>query len=171
MPSRSPRHAQLHTRVRISDVVPRVDCMRYPVKRTVGDPVDVRATVVADGHVQVRAELRFRLVGARRWSRVPMRTTEEEPDRFGATFRVDGPGRWEYTVAAWIDAAATWRDELRRKVEAGYQEQTDVRYAAARLWVDRVIDPAETRDALLVALEVATRYDDGRPFQTGVLQV
>jgi starch synthase (maltosyl-transferring) len=97
--------------------------MRYPVKRTVGDPVDVRATVVADGHVQVRAELRFRLVGARRWSRVPMRTTEEEPDRFGATFRVDGPGRWEYTVAAWIDAAATWRDELRRKVDAG---QTDL---------------------------------------------
>jgi 3-methylcrotonyl-CoA carboxylase beta subunit len=60
---------------------------------------------------------------------------------------------------------------LRRKVEASYEEQTDVRYAAARLWVDRIIDPAETRDALLVALEVATRYDDGRPFQTGVLQV
>jgi acetyl-CoA carboxylase carboxyltransferase component len=62
-------------------------------------------------------------------------------------------------------------EELRRKVEASYQEQTDVRYAAARLWVDRIIDPAETRDALLTALEVATRYDDGRPFKTGVLQV
>src|SRR6516165_5915688 len=119
MPSRSPRHTQLHSRVRISDVVPRVDCMRYPVKRTVGDAVDVLATVVADGHVQVRAELRYRLVGTRRWSRVPMRTSEEEPDRFAATFRVDRPGRWEYTVGAWIDAAATWRDELRRKVEAG----------------------------------------------------
>jgi acetyl-CoA carboxylase carboxyltransferase component len=62
-------------------------------------------------------------------------------------------------------------DELRRKVEASYEEQTDVRYAAARLWVDGILDPAETRAALLVALEVATRYDDGRPFQTGVLQV
>src|SRR5262249_59817359 len=62
-------------------------------------------------------------------------------------------------------------DELRRKVEASYAEQTDVRYAAARLWVDRILDPAETRDALLLALEVATRYDDGRPFKTGVLQV
>lgn len=61
--------------------------------------------------------------------------------------------------------------ELRRKVQASYDEQTDIRYAAARLWVDRVLDPPETRDALLLALEVATRYDDGRPFQTGVLQV
>jgi acetyl-CoA carboxylase carboxyltransferase component len=62
-------------------------------------------------------------------------------------------------------------DELRRKVEASYAEQTDVRYAAARLWVDAILDPAETRTALLTALEVATRHDDGRPFKTGVLQV
>src|SRR3954451_11223772 len=62
-------------------------------------------------------------------------------------------------------------EELRRKVESSYQEQTDVRYAAARLWVDRILDPVETRQALLLALEVATRYDDGREFRTGVLQV
>jgi acetyl-CoA carboxylase carboxyltransferase component len=62
-------------------------------------------------------------------------------------------------------------DDLRRKVEAGYEAQTDVRYAAARLWVDAILDPAQTRAALLTALAVATRYDDGRPFRTGVLQV
>jgi acetyl-CoA carboxylase carboxyltransferase component len=62
-------------------------------------------------------------------------------------------------------------EELRRKVEASYAEQTDVRYAAARLWVDAILDPAATRDALLLALEVATGHDDGRPFKTGVLQV
>jgi acetyl-CoA carboxylase carboxyltransferase component len=62
-------------------------------------------------------------------------------------------------------------EELRRKVEASYEEQSDIRYAAARLWVDRILDPVETRDALLLALEVATRHDEGRPFRTGVLQV
>src|SRR5262249_10292505 len=50
-------------------------------------------------------------------------------------------------------------EELRQRVQASYNEQTDVRYAAARLWVDRILDPVETRDALLLALEVATRYD------------
>src|SRR5262249_34357200 len=60
---------------------------------------------------------------------------------------------------------------LRGKGSAGYQEQTDVRYAAARLWVDRIVDPVETRQALLTALRTATRFDDGREFRTGVLQV
>jgi acetyl-CoA carboxylase carboxyltransferase component len=62
-------------------------------------------------------------------------------------------------------------EELRRKVEASYEQQTDVRYAAARLWVDKILPPTQSRAALLLALEVATRYDDGRAFRTGVLQV
>jgi acetyl-CoA carboxylase carboxyltransferase component len=61
--------------------------------------------------------------------------------------------------------------ELRRKVEASYTEQTDIRYAAARLWIDRILDPVETRETLMLALEIAMRYDDGREFRTGVLQV
>lgn len=60
---------------------------------------------------------------------------------------------------------------LRDRVKASYDQQTDIRYAAARLWVDAIIPPQDTRAALLTALEVATRYDDGRPFKTGVLQV
>ncbi|MDB5312875.1 MAG: accD5 [Gemmataceae bacterium] len=60
---------------------------------------------------------------------------------------------------------------LRDRVKASYEEQTDIRYAAARLWVDAVIRPEDSRSALLRALDVATRYDDGRPFKTGVLQV
>jgi 3-methylcrotonyl-CoA carboxylase beta subunit len=62
-------------------------------------------------------------------------------------------------------------EELRRKVSAGYQEQTDVRYAAARLWVDQIVDPVASRHALLTALQASTRFDDDREFRTGVLQV
>src|SRR5947199_84307 len=61
--------------------------------------------------------------------------------------------------------------ELQRKVQASYDEQTDIRYAAARLWVDKILDPAQMRTVLLHALDFVTRHDDCRPFQTGVLQV
>ena len=61
--------------------------------------------------------------------------------------------------------------ELREKVKTSYDEQTDVRYAAARLWVDAIVRPEETRAALLTALDIVTRYDDGRAFKTGVFQV
>jgi len=60
---------------------------------------------------------------------------------------------------------------LRDRVKASYDEQTDVRYAAARLWVDAIISPEATRGSLMTALAVATRYDEGKPFKTGVLQV
>jgi acetyl-CoA carboxylase carboxyltransferase component len=62
-------------------------------------------------------------------------------------------------------------EELRTRIAASYDEQTDVRYAAARGWVDAIIEPAATRDVLLHALQIVTRHDDGRPFHTGVLQV
>jgi acetyl-CoA carboxylase carboxyltransferase component len=61
--------------------------------------------------------------------------------------------------------------ELRRKTEASYREQMDIRYAAAHLWIDAILDPAKTREALLLAFEIATRHDEGKPFKTGVLQV
>lgn len=62
-------------------------------------------------------------------------------------------------------------EELKRKVEGSYLEQMDIRFGAARLWVDRICDPGQTRGDLLVALAAATRFDEGRAFRTGVLQV
>lgn len=62
-------------------------------------------------------------------------------------------------------------DQLRRDIVARYEEQADIRYAAARGWVDEIIKPCATRAALITALEVATRHADEEPFRTGVLQV
>jgi len=62
------------------------------------------------------------------------------------------------------------KKELYDSVRATYEHQTDPRYAAARLWVDAIIDPAHTRDALLTALEAAALNPEIREFKTGVLQ-
>ena len=62
------------------------------------------------------------------------------------------------------------KKELVESVRATYEHQTDPRYAAARLWVDAIIDPAHTRDALIWALETAALNPEIREFKTGVLQ-
>ncbi len=62
------------------------------------------------------------------------------------------------------------KKELYESVRATYEHQTDPRYAAARLWVDAIIDPARTRDALTWALETAALNHEIREFKTGVLQ-
>jgi acetyl-CoA carboxylase carboxyltransferase component len=61
-------------------------------------------------------------------------------------------------------------EELKGAVRASYEHQTDPRYAAARLWVDAILDPAHTREALIWALEAAALNPDVREFKTGVLQ-
>ncbi|MGH9430938.1 MAG: acyl-CoA carboxylase subunit beta [Terriglobia bacterium] len=62
------------------------------------------------------------------------------------------------------------KQELFESVRSTYESQTDPRYAAARLWVDAIIDPAETREALIWALEAAALNPDVPEFKTGVLQ-
>src|SRR6202048_136678 len=62
------------------------------------------------------------------------------------------------------------KKELCDSVRATYEHQTDPRYAAARLWVDAIIDPAHTRDTLITALEAASLNPEIREFNTGVLQ-
>ncbi len=61
--------------------------------------------------------------------------------------------------------------ELRDTVKGNYDRATDVRYGAARGWVDAILDPAKTRDTLIFALEVVTRHAENEPFKLGVFQV
>jgi 3-methylcrotonyl-CoA carboxylase beta subunit len=60
---------------------------------------------------------------------------------------------------------------LRDKVKGDYDRQMDPRYGAARGWVDRIIDPAQTRDELIFAMQIATRHASDEPFRVGVYQV
>ncbi len=62
---------------------------------------------------------------------------------------------------------AAMAEELR----ARYDRETDIRYAAARLWLDAILDPAQTRDVLIMALDVAVRNRAAVPIGTGVFQV
>jgi 3-methylcrotonyl-CoA carboxylase beta subunit len=62
------------------------------------------------------------------------------------------------------------KKELHESVKRTYDEQTDPRYGAARLWIDRIIDPVETRDAITQALEAAALNPDVPEFKVGVLQ-
>lgn len=61
--------------------------------------------------------------------------------------------------------------ELYERVAADYGRALDIRYAAARLWVDEVILPLETRERLIRALEVCALNPHQETFKLGVFQV
>jgi acetyl-CoA carboxylase carboxyltransferase component len=62
-------------------------------------------------------------------------------------------------------------EELRLKVKANYEEQTDIRYGAARGWVDAIIQPDQTREVLVRLLSYVSRPTPQARFHTGVIQV
>ena len=62
------------------------------------------------------------------------------------------------------------KKELFESTKAAYDEQTDPRYAAARLWVDAMIDPRKTREVLAMALEAAALNPEVPRFNPGILQ-
>jgi starch synthase (maltosyl-transferring) len=106
-------------RIVISDVVPQVDCGRWPAKACAGDRVSVAATIVRDGHEPLRAVVRHRK-GRARWREEPLRFLGS--DRYAGSFPVDAVGRWQFEVEAWVDRHAAWLDEHDRKVAAGQSD-------------------------------------------------
>jgi 3-methylcrotonyl-CoA carboxylase beta subunit len=63
------------------------------------------------------------------------------------------------------------RKQLLAAITKSYTEQQDIRYGAARLWVDRLIEPDKTREELIRSLEIASTFPIEGEFRTGVLQV
>ena len=61
--------------------------------------------------------------------------------------------------------------ELLQEIIEKYNKQTSVYYAAARLWVDEIIDPAETRNRIALAIQAANHSPIEREWKSGVFQV
>ena len=60
---------------------------------------------------------------------------------------------------------------MKEKIKSKYDEKTDVVFAASQLWVDAVIDPAETRSWISMGIEIANQSPIDRKFNMGILQV
>jgi starch synthase (maltosyl-transferring) len=130
---RSARRETRPSRVIIEDVTPSVDGGRYPIKRCVGEAVEVQADVFADGHDRLRVILRQRLVpfggAAREWTVVPMQPLGN--DRWTTRIVPDAAGWLEYVVSGWIDTFESWRHEVEIKHQAGMSIDSELLEGAA----------------------------------------
>jgi starch synthase (maltosyl-transferring) len=107
----------------IEGIAPQVDGGRFPIKRIVGDRVEVEADCFADGHDVLACRLRHRREDDDKWTESPMIPLGN--DRWRGQFVVPEIGRYRYTIAAWVDAFLSWRHDFERRVDAD-----DLRVAA-----------------------------------------
>ena len=110
-------------RIYIEDVYPLVDGGRFPVKRTIGEEVEVWADIFRDGQVVLAAELLWRREGEK-WFRVPMALHDN--DRWRGSFTPHKSGRYVYAIEAWTDVFATWRRDFLAKRAAGMDIRLEV---------------------------------------------
>jgi starch synthase (maltosyl-transferring) len=103
---------------------PVIDGGRYAPKRTEGESVEVKATIFADGHDVLKAVVKVKAPNSRKWTEHPLTHIDKhvDGDTYVGTFSVDALGRHQWTIEAWIDAFASWREELRRKVAGGQHD-------------------------------------------------
>jgi starch synthase (maltosyl-transferring) len=120
----------------VDAVLPAVDGGRFPAKRIAGEPVRVEAHCFTDGHDKLAVILRWHAVDVAETYEVDM--TAQGNDVWTAEFTPPVPGRYRYTVMAWVDHVESWRRELERRDDAG-----DIRIALKM--GAALIDAAATR--------------------------
>jgi starch synthase (maltosyl-transferring) len=147
----------------IERIEPEVDCGRFPAKRVVGETVRVGADVFTDGHARLGVMLRHRAPGADAWQETPMTPAAAGTDRWEGAFVVDRIGRWTWAVEAWVDAFATWRWGLARKVEAGHDVRSELLEGAALVGAAAARATGEDAAWLEARAQALARGDDPGP--------
>ncbi len=159
-----PLRAKQPPRIQIQNVEPQIDCGRYPVKRTLGDLVEITADIFKDGHDQLRAVVRYRPGGTRTWLERPLEFLGN--DRWRGDFAVTELGRWQFTIEAWVDRYATLLDELDRKIVAKQRDLTGETAEGEALF-----GGGELEDWRATAPELGTRHRHGKASLGATLEV
>ena len=108
------------TTVVIENVQPLLDCGRYAVKRVVGQTMRVTADVFKDGHDVVAVVLKWRPSGTKTWRETPM--VHEGNDAWSGVFPLAEMADYEFTIEAWPDVYASWREEFTKKHAGGQDD-------------------------------------------------
>ena len=111
-------------RVIIEGIQPEIDGGRFPIKRSMGESVEVEADIFTDGHDIISALLLYRRETDEAWKGIFMKPLVN--DRWRASFEVEEIGRYFYTIQAWVDRFMTWRRDIRKKLDAGQEVSTDL---------------------------------------------
>ena len=99
----------------IENLWPLIEGGRYPIKRIPGEEVSVFADIFKEGHDVVRAVVKWRSLGEKKWREAPMTMIEE--DRWNGRFPAGPIGFTEFTIEAWNDDFSSWVEEIGKKVK------------------------------------------------------
>jgi starch synthase (maltosyl-transferring) len=145
------------SRVVIENVRPCIEGGQFPIKRTVGEEVEVSADVFADGHDRINCVLLWRDRDSSAWQEAAM--VSQYGDRWIGTFPVTALTRYFYTIEGWIDHFQTWQQAMQKRVKAGQDVHVELLIGAQM--VEDALPRAADDDVAQLTLAVQTLRKDG----------
>ncbi|MEZ4563400.1 MAG: alpha-1,4-glucan--maltose-1-phosphate maltosyltransferase [Thermomicrobiales bacterium] len=136
----------------IERVQPEIDGGRYPVKRIAGDILRVSADIFKDSHDKIAAVLQYRRASEPDWQEAEMHLVDN--DRWAGEFLLPDNTRYVYTIAAFPDRWATWRDEIEKKFDAG--QDVAVELIEGRLILEEALSRADGADREILQAAIAS---------------
>jgi starch synthase (maltosyl-transferring) len=115
----------------IQHVKPEVDCGRFPIKRVIGEAVDVEADIFTDGHDAIACVIRYRHEDEELWTEIPMEPLGN--DHWRAPFTVEKLGHYIYSITAWVDPFQTWYKDFQKRIAADQDVTVDLKIGAQLL--------------------------------------
>lgn len=146
----------------IERVSPEVDGGRYPIKREVGDRVDVSADIFKEGHDIIAATLRYRSSADSDWQESPMQHVDN--DRWAGGFDLTENTRYCYTIAAWVSSFESWRQDLLKRGESQHDLRSELLEGLAfvKAAAEQSDGDVRTRLSEFIARWEAARSQDDR---------
>jgi len=135
-------------RLTIEEVWPEIDGGRHPIKRVVGDRLEIWADIFCDGHDVIAACIKYKAVADREWCEAPMAPFDN--DRWVGRILLRRNTRYLYTIEAWRDLFASWRGGFVKKRAAGQSLGLDL--SEGRILVEQAAERATERDAQSLGL-------------------
>jgi starch synthase (maltosyl-transferring) len=135
----------------IENVAPEIGGGRYPIKREVGDRIEVTADVFKEGHDVLGVMLRHRKSSDPDWDETPMRHVDN--DRWLGSFDLIENTRYQYTIAAYVQSFASWRQEIIKKQQSTSDLRSELLEGQALVRAAVARAAGEDRARLSTALE------------------
>ncbi|HEV3123359.1 MAG TPA: alpha-1,4-glucan--maltose-1-phosphate maltosyltransferase [Candidatus Dormibacteraeota bacterium] len=157
-------------RVVVEDVRPLVDCARFPAKAALDQPVEVTASVFADGPGLVTAWVRHGTPGAPTDGHGEVAMRHLGQDKWAGRFTPPATGPWQFEVVGLYDHYGTWVRDLRMRIDAGQDVVVEIEdgariveqhlsatrtSAAARKSLQRLLTTLRGKSSAEVKLEAA----------------
>ncbi|WP_148574605.1 alpha-1,4-glucan--maltose-1-phosphate maltosyltransferase [Nocardioides caldifontis] len=150
-------------RIPILDVTPQLEGGSHPAKAAVGEPFEVSALVIREGHDAHAAEVVLIDPDGTRRPPQLMRRDPTEADRYRATVVGDTVGPWGFEIHGWSDPFGTWRHHAEIKIPA--EIDVELVFTEGALLLERAAEDVPSSQATVLRDAATALRDTGRPNQ------